>query len=54
MEAAFPAGGNGFSIECYSFGRVETDVFSSVLLFRANFVPVETIIQIKVKQFLIE
>ena len=54
MEAVFPASGNEFSIECYSFLRVETDFFSSALLFRAHFVLVETIIQIKVNQFLIE
>ena len=45
----FPASGNGFFIECYSFRRVETEFLSSVLLFRANFVLVETIIQFKVK-----
>ena len=54
MEVVFPASGNGFSIECYSFRLVETDFRSSVPLFRANLVPVETIIQIKVKPFLIE
>ena len=54
MESVFPASGNEFSIECYSFLRVETDFFSSALLFRAHFVLVETIIQIKVNQFLIE
>ena len=36
------------------FQRVETDFFSKVLLFRENFLLVETIIQIKVKPFLIE
>ena len=49
MEAVFPASENGFSIECYLFRRVGMDFLSSVLLFRANFVLVETIIQIKVK-----
>ena len=53
-EAAFPASGNRFSIECYLLLRVETDFLSKVLLFEANFVLVETIIQIKVKSFLIE
>ena len=52
VEAVFPASGNEFSIEFSSFPRVETDFFSSVLLFRANFVLVKTIIQIKVKPFL--
>ena len=54
VEAVFPASGNGFSIEYYSFRRVETDFFSNVLLFRKHFVLVEIIIQIKVKPFLIE
>ena len=54
MEAVFPASGNGLPIKCYSFGRVAIYFFSSVLLFTANFVLVETIIQIKVKPFLIE
>ena len=54
MEAVFPGSGNGFSIKCYSFRRVETDFFFSVLLFRAILVLVETIIQIKVKRFLTE
>ena len=54
MEAVFSAGGNGFSIKCYSFRRVETDFLSSTLLFRENFVLDETIIQIKVKPFLLE
>ena len=54
VKVVFPASVNGFSIECYSFRRVETDFFSSVFLFRANFVLAETIIQIKVKPFLIE
>ena len=54
MEAVFMASGNGFSIECYLFWRVETDFFPSVFLFRANFMLVEIIIQIKVKPFLIE
>ena len=31
MEAGSPASENGFSIECYSSGRVETDSFSNVL-----------------------
>ena len=53
-EAVFPASKNGFSMECYSFQRVETDFLSSVLLFSANFVLVKTLIQIKVKPFLIE
>ena len=44
VEAVFPASGNGFSIECCSFQRVKTDSYSSVLLFRANFVLVETIV----------
>ena len=52
MEPVFPATGNGFSLKCYLFRRVQTDFFSSVLLFRANFVLLETIIQIKVKPFL--
>ena len=39
-------------LQSYSFSRVETDFFSSVLLFRADFQLVETIIQIKVKPFL--
>ena len=34
-----------------SFWRVETDFLLSVHLFRANFLPVETTIQIKVKPF---
>ena len=54
MKAVFPASGNGFFIECYSFSRVGTDFLSSALLFKANVVLVETIIQIKVKPFLIE
>ena len=54
MEAVFQASGQGFSIECYSLRRVETEFLSSVLLLRANFVLVETIIQIKVKPFLKE
>ena len=54
MEAVFPAGGNGFSIEYYSFRQVGMDFLSSVLLFRTNFVLVEATIQIKVKPFLIE
>ena len=54
MEVVFPAGGSEFLIECYSFRRAETDFFSSILLFRANILLVETIIQIKGKPFLIE
>ena len=38
MEAVFLAIENGFFIECYSFRRVETQFFSSALLFRTNFV----------------
>ena len=53
-EAVFPASKNGFSMECYSLQRVEPDFLSSVLLFSANFVLVKTLIQIKVKPFLIE
>ena len=37
-----------------SFWRMETDFLLNVRLFRANFVLVETIIQIKVKPFFIE
>ena len=44
VEAFFTASGNGFSIECCSFRRVKTDSYSSVLLFRANFVSAETIV----------
>ena len=36
-----------------SFWRVEADFMSSILLFRSNFVLVETIIQINVKPFYI-
>ena len=54
MEAVFSASGNGFSIECYSLRRVETDFLSSTLLFRENFVVDETIIQIKVKAFILD
>ena len=46
----FFASGNGFFSECF---RVETDFLLSFRLFRANFVLVETIIQIKVKLFFI-
>ena len=53
MEAVFPASGNRFSMACYSFRRMGTDFLSSVILFRANFVLVETIVQIKMKPFLI-
>ena len=52
MKAVSPASGNGFSIEYHSFQRVETDFFSGVLLFRANFMLVETIMKTKVKPFL--
>ena len=46
---------NEFSTKCYSFRRVETIfLFLIFLLFRANFVLVETIIQIKMNQFLTE
>ena len=44
VEAVFPASGIGFSIECYSFRRVGKDFLSIVLLFKANFVLVQTII----------
>ena len=54
VKTVFPVIINGFSIECYLFRRMKTDFLSSALLFRANFVLVETIIQIKVKLFLIE
>ena len=54
VEAVFSCSENGFSIECYSIRQVETDFFSSVLLWRANFGLIETIIQIKVSHFLIE
>ena len=54
VEAVFPASGNGFSTKCYSFRQVETNFLFDFLLFKANFVLVETIIQIKVKRFLIE
>ena len=54
VEVVFPASVNRFYIECYSFRRAGTDFLSSVLLFRANFVLVETIIKIKVRPFLIE
>ena len=54
VEAVFLASINRLYIECYLFRRVETDFFFSVLLFRANFVLVETIIQIRVKPLLIE
>ena len=54
VKAVFPAIINGFSIEWYLSWRVKTDFLSSVFLFRANFVLVESIIQIKVKLFLIE
>ena len=53
VKAIFLASGNVFSIECYSFRRAET-VFFGDLLYRANFVRVETINQIEVKPFLIE
>ena len=49
MEAVFLASGNEFFNKCYLFRPLETDFLSSVLLLRANFVLVETIIQIKVK-----
>ena len=54
VETVFPASANGYSVERYSFWQVQTDFFSSVLLFRANLVLVGTIIQIKMKPFLIE
>ena len=40
--------------EIASFRWMETDLLLSVLLFRANFVLVETIIQNKVEPFFIE
>ena len=54
MQAAFPTSGSGFAIECYPFRRVEADFLSSVLIFRANFVLVETMTEIKVRLFLIK
>ena len=53
-EAVFPASKNGSSMECYLLQRGETDFLSSILLFSANFVLVKTLIQIKVKPFVIE
>ena len=53
METVFPASGDGFSIECYSFPRSGTAFVSGALLLSANFVLLETIIQTKVKLFLI-
>ena len=53
-EAVFPASKNGSSMECYLLQRGETDFLSSVLLFSANFVLAKTLLQIKVKPFLIE
>ena len=52
-EAVFPASRNGF-LSNTSFRRLETDSLLSVLLFRANFVLVQTIIQNKVEPFFIE
>ena len=54
VQVAFPTSGSGFSIECYPIRRVEADFLSSVLIFRANFVLVETMIEGKVRLFLIK